>query len=880
VRTFLRRIAYMVQRRRHEAALAEEIEFHRTLTQEDLEQQGLRADEIRPAASRALGNELLARERSRDVWIAPSLQDLAQDLRHAVRILARQPLFTLAAAGAIALGLGAATTGFSLLNAAVIRQLPFDEPDRIVAAGTVDRRNRTVAWPQGYRGVSLPEFLDWREHSSHAFDGLAAYAESTMNLGDEQVAPERLGGAFVSWNAFRLIGQRPAFGRDFSRDDDNPGAPPVVILGHDVWTARYGGRRTVIGRSVRINGMPAVVIGVMPSGFRFPQNADAWQPLSQMPGLPGARDTRELSAFGRLAAGVSLRSAEDALDAVAARLAREYPHTNADVEARVMPFDDRYVAPELKRLMMAVMAAVTFVLVIACANVANLLLARSMARAREFAVRACLGASRWRLMRQTLVESLLVAAIGGVPGFVLGVLGLRAFAAAATAVDRPPYWIAFVVDRRVVLFAAMACLSTAILFGLAPALRMSTIDVHGTLKDGGRTVVGGRRTRLWVATLVVVEIALTFVLLAGAGSMLRRFWGMQHTAAGVETEGLITMRLDLPAREYAPRERRAALLESIEERIDALGPIRSATLADSVPLIGGGRRRVAVEGRQPQAGEAESALAVRIGTRYFETVGIPIVRGRAFDRSDGVAGHDSVIVNERFADRYFAGASALGRRIRVAADAGDLNDSPWLTIVGVCATIPDDDDPPAIVYLPYRAEPPLYAVLLARANVDAPAAVALLRGQVRALDPDLPLWRVRTLEEWLAFLRWPERVFGSMLGMFAGFGLLLSVLGVYSITAQSVSQRTQEIGVRVALGARPADVRWLVLRGTILQLASGLLLALPGALVVDRLPFMEPGGPFALLPFVLLLSAAAVSATFVPLRRATSLDPSVALRVE
>ncbi|MGH9175645.1 MAG: ABC transporter permease, partial [Vicinamibacterales bacterium] len=541
---------------------------------------------------------------------------LWQDLQFAIRLLMKDKWFTLVAAIALALGIGVNATVFTFVNAVLIRGLPFNDPDRIMALGSRDAvRDRNM-------GVSYPDFKDWSA-ATESFTALAAHTGSTMNVSDEGRVPERFSGALVSANAFKLIGQTPVVGRDFLPEDDRPGAAAVVLLGSGIWKNRYGSDPAVVGRTIRVNDIASVVIGVMPEGFKFPQNADLWQPLALLPNIESQkRNARGFEVFGRLAPGVSQAQAQAELLAIAQRLTKDYPDTNKDIQPRVQTFNERVNGGPIKAIFLSLMGAVGFVLLIACANVANLLLARSAQRSREIAVRVSIGATRWRIVRQLLMESLVLALIGGVLGFALSIVGIRLFDAATQDVGKP-YWIQFTMDGSVFAYLAAICLGTGVLFGLAPALHVSKTDVTEILKEGGRSGGAGIRVRRWTGGLIIAELALTLALLAGAGFMMRNFLTLYRLDLGIDTSRLVTMSLALPERKYPALEQRLAFYDRLQERLAANGRIRSVTVASNVPMQGGFARRLAVDGRPLADGEQPPMVTMlTVDPRYFETLGL------------------------------------------------------------------------------------------------------------------------------------------------------------------------------------------------------------------------------------------------------------------
>ena len=811
---------------------------------------------------------------------------LWQDIRFAVRLLIKNRWFTIVAATALALGIAVNTAVFTFVNAVLIRGLPFDEPDRIVALGTTDTRNRQL-------GVSRLDFNDWRD-ASKSFVALALFLGSSVNVSDEGRAPEQFQGVYQSANLFQLIGVRRALGRDFRPDDDQPGAAPVVLLGGGIWKNRYGSDPSIIGRTIKVNSIVATVIGVMPPDMKFPFNTDVWIPVSVLP--PEARDAkrgvRNFQAIGRLAPGVTLQQARAELQNIGQRLSTDFPESNKDFRPQLVNFNDRVTGPQITLIFLSLMGAVAFVLLIACANVANLLLSRAAHRSREIAVRVSLGAGRWRIIRQLLVESVLLSLLSGAIGLGLSIVGIRLFDAATTDVGKP-YWMTFTMDPIVFGFLLAVCVGTGVLFGLAPAMHISKTDVHEVLKEGGgRSGAGGMRARRWTSILIVAEVVLTLVLLAGAGFMMRSFMALYAMDLGIDTSRLLTMQLALPLAKYPQRETRIALYQKLEERLRTVGAIQSAAITTNVPTFGGFLRQLSVDGRPTPAGEKPPDVTmVAVSAGYFDTIGVRLVRGRAFTDADGTPGHEAAIVNQRFVTMHFPGEDPLGRRLRLTDSAPQMQQPLPVdaTIVGVVPTVRQrnfqDPDPDPVVYLPYRADAQRFMSLVVRGNGDPARITSLVREEMRIIEPDLPLFRIQTMDQQLAQQRWPFRVFGSMFALFALIALILSAVGLYAVTAYSVTQRTAEIGVRMALGAQPTQVMWLVLRRSLVQLAIGIPLGVAGALGVGQLLKIllvqtSTRDPLTIGSIALLMILVSLAACFWPARRATQLDPVNALRYE
>jgi len=807
---------------------------------------------------------------------------LLTDVKQGVRLLVKDWGFTLAAVATLSIGIAVNMLVFTLINGALLRDLPFADPDRIVEIRVFQREQ-----PQDPMvDASYLDVLDWRSAVSR-FDGIGAADEQTMNVSDEGRAAERFEGAFVSWDAFAMIGIRPVLGRDFRADDDRVGATPVVMLGHDMWRARYESDPSVVGRTIRVNGVPSVVIGVMPDDFGFPGTSEMWQPLALLSAEErNDRRYRGLVGFGRIREGATLEQASADLGRIMNALAARHPDTNRGTEPRLAPYRLGVGGP-IRVLFFTLLGAVGFVLLIACANVANLLLSRVAGRVREVSLRMSMGASRWRIVRQLLIENLLLAALAGAVGLALSVGGIRLFWSVAQD-THPPYWLRFPFDYRVFGYLAAVCLGTKLLFGLLPALQTARTNLLEVLNDASRGATAGRRGRRWSGALVVGQIALTLVLLSGALAVVHNAISLTYQEAGVDTAQLLRLRVDLPATRYATPEQRVAFYRQLEDRV--AGSADRVTLANVPPLAGGRRRAVELSGQAATA-ERRVATQVTIGDRYFETIGARPVRGRGFVRGEGEPGRGAVIVNERFAALFFPGVDAIGQRLRLSDPVRPgqpaQNAGEWATVVGVAQNVrqrpaaPADFDP--VVYVPYVADVVWDMNVLLRTSGDMGAAAAALRAHVSAIDPDLPLFDVRTVDDLLKFLNWGQSVFGTMFGVFASLALLMAAVGLYAVTAYGVSQRTREFGVRLALGAPTTHVAWLVTRRTSVQLAAGLLLGAAGAVGVSKVTpavvsASRAGEPAFLAMVGALVIVVAAMACLLPARRAVRVDPIVALR--
>ena len=811
--------------------------------------------------------------------------DLWQDIRFGARLLVKARWFTLAAVTALALGIGANATVFTLVNAVLFRGLPFDDAENIVAVWAENEQNQRA-------NFSHPNYVHLRDQA-RTLESLAANLNAPVNLADDGQPPERVVGAYVSGNFFRMLGEQPVLGRDFVDEDDREGAEPAVLLGHTVWQNRYGGDPGVLGLTIRVNSLVATVIGVMPPNMRFPQNTDVWIPLHMLPPESEVERRDQGSSFqvvGRLARGASIELAREELQAIGRRLADEYPESNRELRFNLMSWQDQVTQGEIRLIFLTLMGAVVFVLLIACANVANLLLARSADREREIAVRVSLGATRGRIVRQLLIESILLAILAGGVGLLLSVVGIQWFDAAVTEEIGKPYWMEFTMDPIVFVFMAGVCLATAVLFGLAPALQVSKTDVNEVLKEGSRGSSSGRRARRWADALIVGEIVLTLVLLSGAGFMMGSFVKLASMDLGIETSRLLTMQMYLPLTQYPEPGPRRELFEDLEERLRGVVAIQASTLTTAPPLSGGGSQAVEVDGSGGDTGEVlPRATTLWVSDGYLDALGVQLVRGRWLGPDDGLPGSEVAVVNERFVEVHLEGGDPLGRRVRFVPAAADTLEVAWLTIVGVIPNIRQraieelETDP--VAYMPLRSNPLRSVSLMVRTSADPGSATPLLREVMGAVQPDLPLFNIMTMDQLLAERRFIFRVFGLMFSVFAGIALVLSAVGLYSVTTHSVTQRTQEIGIRVAHGAHPRQVTWLVLRRALVQLGIGLPVGLLCAAAVGQLlqsvvVQTSATDPLLLGAIVLVLAVVAVVACIIPAQRAARLDPMVAFRVE
>ena len=803
---------------------------------------------------------------------------ILRDFRFGWRILAKSPGFTLAAVVAIALGIGVNSMMFTIYNAVLFKALPFENPRQIVH---IHNRNLVAGWDR--RGVFYEDFLEYRAQAQ-SFEGLAAFMNTGYTISDERGAPHRTEGCLVTPNTFSLIGQRPLLGRDFRADDGVPEANKVVILSYGLWQTRYGGDPSILGRAVTLSGESYIIVGIMPTDMEFPDRSTLWVPVV---------DTAEnrsswyfssgFEVIGRLPSAVPPLQAQTELRAIAGRIAASRSGPGAGIQPVVLPYVEWGIHPRRKLMGQTLMGAVSFVLLIACANVANLLLSRAVHRSRETSIRVALGASRWRIVRQLLIESILLSMLGGAVGLGFALILIRLFVMSIQPIDIP-YWVDWSMDATSFAHLLVICGMSAVLFGLAPALYISRTDITEGLKETGRQATGGRRTRLLTHALVVAEISLTLVLMVGAGLLVRSLLTLQNVNLGFRTVNVLTMTVPLDERKYPERADRVAFADRLTERLASLPDVESFTITSDLPATGTdiGRMDLHLADRVIANADGTAPRIARtvIGEGYFEALGLTMPRGREFTPADGAPGNEAVIVNQRFAAQYWPGEDPVGQKIR-------LGRGPWTTVVGVSPVIRQTSlrpDVEALVYVPFREFPTFWFSIMAR--VRAPASAAnVLREEVRKLDPDLPLLNMRTLDEYLDRLRGETRILSTLFSAFALLGLLLSAVGIYAVTAYATNQRTQEIGIRLALGAATRDVVWLVLGSGLRQLALALPIGMAFAIAVSRLlaSVLFEVTPMDLVTFVwipVMLSAIVLAACLVPARRAARLSAADALRTE
>jgi len=806
------------------------------------------------------------------------MDNLISDIRYAIRNLIKRPGFTLIAVLTLALGIGANSAIFSAINALLLHPLPIPDQDRVMAIWDRDPNHGYV-----HNEVTVANYVDWRAQN-HSFEKLALYRWWNVNLTGIDT-PERIQGFLVTSNYFDTLGIQPVMGRGFIEGEDQPGAANVAIISHSLWQRRFGGDPNIINKTITANGIVRTIVGVLPPRFNFPKGGEVYGPLTLTPELVANRQSHSFYVLGRLKPGVTQPGAQADIDSITARLEQQYPETNTGLSASVIPVLKDTVRM-YDRALWVLMAAVGFVLLIACANVANLMLARASGRQKEIAVRVALGASRWRVVRQLLTESLIVALIGGVVGVLIAFWGIDLLRGAnpGEAEKFAAGWDQLGINFPVLAFTTGLSLISGLLFGLLPAFQASNPNLNDSLKEGGRTGGGGsHRLR---SSLVVFEIALSLILLVGAGLLVRSFLSLLKTNPGFEPDHLMTMSLVVPVTKYKEDSQVVSFYKELVQRAQQVPGVKDAALVNFIPLGGSNSSDgFLVEGTPEPTPGHEFLGRYRVCTpEYFKTMGISVLKGRAFTNADRVGSLPVAIVNETMARTYWANGDAIGKRFRFY---GPLDKAPWMQIVGIINDVRHDLNTPITpeYYLPLAQDTWHGMVLVVRTSVDPASTASALRQQVWAIDKDQPVFEVKTMTEVRSISVALYSFSSVLLGIFAGVALLLASVGIYGVLAFAVTQRTQEIGIRMALGASTRDVLSLVLRHGMGMTLLGIGIGLAGAWGLTRFISGLLVGvsttdwlTFAVVTFSLLL--AALLACYVPARRATKVDPLEALRYE
>ncbi|MGH9929524.1 MAG: ABC transporter permease [Pyrinomonadaceae bacterium] len=813
-----------------------------------------------------------------------------RDTIYGLRVMRQSPGFITIAILALALGVGANTAIFSVVNAILLHPINYENPDRLMMVWEKSAKRGFGEFP-----TSLPNFTDLRTNNK-SFEDLGAFADSNFNLtGGDQ--PERVIGIRTSASLLTLIGSRPLIGRLFLAGEDQPQASRVLILSHHLWQRSFGANQNLVGKTVALNGESYTVIGVMPPDFKFPPSfsatvassqyamphADLWVPLSS-DAVPIAREVRYLFMIGRLKAGVTPEAAQAELNVIASGLQKEYPGTNADMEVDIIPLRQQ-VTGDIRLALIVLFGAVGCVLLIACANVANLLLAKASGRQKEVAIRMAMGANRLRIIRQLLTESLFLSLSGGLLGSLLAVLVLRQLVIFSPANVSLPDNIG--IDYQVFAFTLMLSLLTSLIFGLAPALQASKSDLNETLKEGGRGSSGGSKQNRLRGLLVITEVALALILLIGSGLMIKSFMRLQNINPGFSPENLITLEIQLPQNKYAEKERQTAFQRQLVQHISDIPNVKSAATVDNLPFSGNESNvGLAIEGQPPlSATQRPRAFLRNASENYFQAMNIPLRQGRTFVDNDNANAPGVAIINETAARRFWPNEDPIGKRLkRGAADSKN----PWLMVVGIVGPVSHTALEVASqpeLYLPFQQNPEANLTLVAKTNSDPRSYTNAVRREVAALDKDLPVSNLRFMDDIIAKSVAQPRVYALLLGIFAGLALILAAIGIYGVMAYSVTLRTREVGIRMALGAQPGDVLKLIIKQGMALALAGLITGLVISFALTRVLASQLYGvsstdPSTFAAISLLLMLVALIACFIPALRATKVDPLIAVRHE
>jgi putative ABC transport system permease protein len=807
------------------------------------------------------------------------MDSVFKDLKFAFRSLLKRPGFAAVAVITLALGIGGSTAIFTVVDAALLRGLPYKSPDRLV--------HLWEKTPQGAfskREFSYPDYQDYQQNN--VFEGLAAYTGGRVVLrGDGE--SESVFGPRVNATFFNVLGVDPILGRTFQAGEDQQGGPRVVVLSYGLWQRRFGGDSGVVGKSLTINDESYTVIGVLPASFQFALRAgDVFLPYQPTQNQLTRRFMHGTNLIGRLKPGISESQAQSELSVIASRIEKEHNQSHAGTSLRIVPLQEEIIG-SVRPILLVLFAAVGFVLLIACANVASLLLTRSLARQKEVAIRSALGASRWRVMRQLLTESMLLSLIGGAAGLMIAYWGVPALVAALpqNQLIAMPFLRTLGLDSSILAFSFGLSLLTGLVFGLAPALQSSRLDLNEVLKEGGRNMAAGASQRLRSA-MVVTEIALAVVLLVGAGLMMKSLLRLLQTNVGFKTENLLTMAMILPPSKYTDNNPLINFNDQIQERVRSLPGVSNAGTVDILPLNGGNTTRFYIDGDpKPEPGKEIEANMRFVSDTYFQTLGVPLLAGRMFDQRDTPDKPNVVLIGKTVADKLFAGRDPVGKKIRY-----NSIELPPIEIVGVVGDVKItglDEAVKPVLYYPFRQNPAPFANIVVRTDGDPVALTAAVRNEIRSLEPDVAILNVNTMDQMIAqtpasFMR---RFPALLISIFAIVALLLASLGIYGVVSYSVSQQTHYIGVRMALGASPADILRMVLKQGLVLALLGVVIGVVAALGLMRLlrTLLFEVSTNDVTTFVVVaggLFVIALLACYLPARRATKVDPLVALRYE
>ena len=806
------------------------------------------------------------------------MNTLFQDLRYAIRLMIKSPGFVTAAVIALALGIGSNTAIFSVVNGVMLRPLPYEAPDRLMVISETNPQQGEEDF-----NVSYPNFMDFKQQSN-SFEQMSAMRFATLTLTGGEEA-ERIPTALVSSDLFSLLRVKPSLGRTFLAEEDRPGGDQVVIISHSLWQRRFGSDPEIISKPLTLNGETYTVIGVMPAGFEFPsEEIGMWLALGPLADTTPMKNraVHFLNVIARLNPGVTRQQALTELETIAGRIQQQHAEADPGHGVGITSLHAEMVG-DVRPALLVLLGAVAFVLLIACANVANLLLARAWARQKEIAIRAALGAGRGRIVRQLLTESALLAVTGGAIGLLLALWGVDLLV--NNLPDYVPRAKEIAIDRKVLGFTLSLSLLTGLVFGIVPTLRLSKTGLSESLKEGGRKSGGGFGRNRARSVLVISEVALSLVLLIGAGLMIKSFWRLAQVDPGFRPENLLTMTVSLPDVNYPETEQVISFYQQLPQRLEALPGVKSVSAVNSLPISGGDSHgQLTIDGRPFPPGEAPAASYRRVLPNYFRAIGIPLLRGREFDERDKGDDPKVVIINEEMARRYWKDSDPVGSRIKV----GPAENEPWLTVVGVVGDVRNvglEAGPSLATYEPHPQRPWSTMNVIVRTEGDPVNLAAAVRDGIRAIDRQLPISNISTMDQRISRSVAPQRFNMFLLGVFAALALMLAGVGIYGVMSYSVTQRTSEIGVRMALGARPGDVLRLVVGQGMMLTLTGVAIGLVAAFALTRVMGSLLFGVSAtdILTFFIvsvLLTGVSLAACYLPARRAAKVDPMTALRYE
>jgi putative ABC transport system permease protein len=886
-----RRLSALVRKDKMEREMEAELRYHMEREVERNAADGMSPEEARQAALRSFGGMERAKEECRDARGIRLVEELRQDLRYGVRMLKTNPGFTLVAVLTLALGIGANSAVFSVVNAALLRPLPYAEPERLVMVwGNFQRLNMTRL------GVSAPEFVDYK-NQNEVFAEVAAFQPATFNLtGSDE--PERLSGARVSASIFPLLGTAPLVGRTLLAEEDAPGHARAAVLSRRLWERRFGSDPALVGKSIKLDGESYTVVGVMPQGFQFPfgeshgaGRVDVWVPVAFSQEDLSSRDHYFFRMIARLKPGVTVEQARAAMSMIGSRLEQQYPRTyrgpngeDGGWHVTVTTLEDEVVGNS-RLLLLVLLCVVAFVLAVACANIAGMLLARATTRRREVAIRTALGAGRMRLIRQFLTESIMLSLLGGAVGLFLATWGVKLLIAMSPR--EIPRLDEAGTDVRVAGFTLLISILTGVLFGLVPALQGSHASLSESLKEGNKSATASSGQRRLRSLLVVSEIALALVLLIGAGLMLKSFQRLLNVDPGFDAENVLTMQIALSPSRYTDPKAKAGFYDQLLGRVKSLPGVESASITTALPLGGptfGGP--FSIEGRPlDMTGKPPHAEIRTVAPGYFHVMRTPLIKGRDFGAEDTDASVPVVIINETFARSFFGNEDAVGRRIKIGAPGSPR---PWMLVAGIARDVKSgglDAEVIPEMYLPYAQNVGPAMTLVVRTAVDPSSSIAAVRREVLSIDRDQPVYNTSTMKQLLGQSIAQRRLSLLMLGVFSLIALLLAAIGIYGVMAYTVAQRTHEIGIRLALGAQKRDILRLVLGQGMLLTIVGVVIGVGASLALTRflsslLFGVSSTDPATFALITILLTGVALLACYIPARRAMKIDPMTALRYE